>query len=262
MKPITNLRSLVPILILSLALGAQAQSKPEALPTAESILDRFIEATGGKAAHSSKKSEIVEATMKIAGMGVTGKMMRYSAPPDSMYSAVELGPAGKMESGVTSGVAWDKNAVMGARLKDGEERTQALRSARFNGVMEWRQVYSKAEVVGRETAEGEDCYKVVLTPKEGRPETQYYSVRTGLLRKTTTTAVSPMGEVQAEAVVLEYKQIDDILYPIRSREKAGSVSMDLNIMSVRWNEPIDPQLFQLPADIRALLPGAKAAQEK
>ena len=68
---------------------------------------------------------------------------------------------------------------------------------------------------------GEDCYKVLLTPATGKPETQFYSKKSGLLLKTTATAVSPMGEVAVEVEVSDYKNFDGILLPTRSKSKGA-----------------------------------------
>ena len=42
--------------------------------------------------------------------------------------------------------------------------------------------------------------------------------------KTAATAVSPMGEVAVEVEVSDYKNFDGILFPTRSRQKAGGAT--------------------------------------
>ena len=88
--------------------------------------------------------------------------------PDKEYSVVELGPIGKIESGFTNGVAWEKSAILGPRVKTGDEKDQAAREAHFNGQAEWRTIFPKAETTGSESVNGEDCYKVLLTPPTGK----------------------------------------------------------------------------------------------
>ena len=87
-------------------------------------------------------------------------------------------------------------------MKNGDEKDQAQREALFNAQVDWRKIFPKVETTGSESVNGEDCYKVLLTPPTGKPETQYYSKKSGLLLKTTTTAVSPMGEVAVEVEVI------------------------------------------------------------
>ena len=83
------------------------------------------------------------------------------------------------------GVAWDKNPMLGPRIKSGDRKAQALREGTFNASVHWREFYPKVETTGTETVDGELCYKVVLTPKEGNPETTYYQKKSGFAVKTT-----------------------------------------------------------------------------
>jgi zinc protease len=184
---------------------------------------------------------------------LNGKLTRYAVAPDKEYSVVELGPLGKIESGVNNGVAWEKSAILGPRIKSGDEKEQAAREARFNAQVDWRKIFPKAETTGSEPVNGEDCYKVVLTPATGKPETQFYSKKSGLLLKTAATAVSPMGEVAVEVEVSDYKNFDGILYPTRSKQKAGAQQLDIAITSVNMEQAIPAELLELPAEIKTLI---------
>ena len=227
---------------------------------AAAILDRYVEVTGGKVAYQKLISEVIEGTLSLPEQGLSGKLIRYSLPPDKEYSVVDVPQVGKFESGFTNGVAWDKTSMLGPRLKTGEEMLQAQREARFNASYLWRSVYAKAETSGVEMVEGEECDKVILTPKAGRAETQYYSRVTGLLVKTVMVAASPMGDVNAESIVSNYKPYGGILYPTRSVQKAGQQKVELNVTKVTFNEPIPAEYFETPAEIKALVgkAGAKA----
>lgn len=231
----------------------RGQAPARGLPSAESILDRYVEVTGGKAAYAQHSSEIMMGTIAFPEQGLSGRLTRYSTAPDQEYSVVELGPIGKIESGVFGGVAWEKSAILGPRIKSGDEKDQALREARFNAPVEWRAIFPKAITAGKETVNGEECYKVTLSPATGKPENQFYSIKTGLLLKTTATAVSPMGEVAVEVEVSDYKKFGGMLYPTRSKQKAGEQELDIAVTSVSLDEPVPAQYFELPADVKAVL---------
>jgi zinc protease len=227
------------------------------LPKAETILDHYVEVTGGKAAYEQHKTEVMRGTIAFPAQGLTGQLTRYSAAPDKEYSMVELGPIGKIESGVADGIAWEKSVILGPRVKDGDEKDQAVRQSRFNAPLEWRKIYPKVETTGVDTAEGEECYKVVLTPATGKPETQFFSKKSGLLVKTTATAASPMGNVDVEVAVSDYKNFGGVLMPTRSKQKAGGQELEISVGNVGVNEAIPPDIFNPPADVKALLDKAK-----
>src|SRR5258706_11990987 len=225
----------------------------DALPKAEAILDRYVEVTGGKAAYEKRKTEVVTGTMAFPAQGLKGTMTRYGAEPNQSYVTIELEGIGKLESGTSGGISWDKNPIMGARVKSGEEKAQASRESRFNEPIHWRELYSKAETVAVEAVDGDDCYKVVMTPTEGKPETQYFSKKTGLIVKSVLTAVSPMGEIQAEGFSSDYKEFGGVKVPTKIVQKAAGQEFIVTIETVKINESLPSDRFEPPTEIKALL---------
>lgn len=237
---------------------AAAFTSAQPLPKAETILDRFVEVTGGKAAYQKHTHEKMTGTILVPEVNMTGNLTRYAIAPDQEYSVLELGPLGKAESGFSNGVAWEKNAITGPRVKSGDEKAQAEREARFNAQVDWRKVFAKVETTGSETVNGEECYKVQVTPAAGKPETQFYSKKSGLLLKTATTAVSPMGEIPVEVEVSDYKNFDGVLAPTHSKSKMGPQRLDISITDLSFDQPLPADLFELPVEIKALVDKAAA----
>jgi hypothetical protein len=225
----------------------------DALPKAETILDHFIEVTGGKVAYEKRTSETMTGTVEISAQNLTGKLTAYSAPPDKAYRMMEIDGVGKFEEGATGGVAWSNDPINGPRLKSGEEKAQSLREALFNGQVNWRQMYAKAEMAGVESIDGEECYKVMLTPADGKPETMYYQKKSGLAVKMTTVASSPMGEFPVEQVLSGYKDFDGVKMPTKMVEKTAGQEIVITIQTVQINQDIPADRFNPPAAIKTLL---------
>jgi zinc protease len=232
----------------------------EPLPKAETIMDRFIEVTGGKAAYDKRKNKVSTGTIEMAAMNLKGSMTRYSAAPDKSYVSMELDGVGKIEQGTTANVAWQKDVMQGARVKSGEEKAQAIREGVFNAPVNWKKMFPKAETTGVETIDGEVCYKVVLTPADGKPETTYYQKKSGLAVKTVATAASPMGDVEVEVDVSDYKDFDGVLMPTKMVQKFAGQEMAMTVQTVKINQEIPAERFDPPAEIKALLD--KATPEK
>jgi hypothetical protein len=235
-----------------------AQTDP--LPKAETILDHYVEVTGGKAAYEKRKNEVITGSLEAKAQGLKGTIKRYSAEPAQDYSVIEIDGVGKVEAGMSNGVAWEKSAIFGPRVKSGEEKLQAVREGTFNASLHWRDQYPKVETIGTDTIEGELCYKVLLTPAEGKPETTYFQKKSGLAVKTTTIAVTQMGEVPSEIVILEYKTFSGVTVPTKIVQKASGLEMTLIFEDVKINQPIPADRFDPPAEIKALL--TKAAEKK
>src|ERR1700676_1539520 len=94
--------------LLAIAFTGLAYAADEdALPTGASILDRYIEVTGGKEAYAKHKSEIQSGTLEFPAQGLKAKITRYAAEPDNYLASVEITGIGKIDTGVTDGIAWD-----------------------------------------------------------------------------------------------------------------------------------------------------------
>ena len=159
-----------------------------------------------------------------------------------------------MQSNQTNGgVAWEKSSLLGIRVKAGEEKTQALREGVFNAAMQWRKIYSKVETTGSDIIAGEECYKVLLTPATGNPETMFFSKKTGLLMKTTMIAVNQMGEVPVDSSLTDYKNFNGMLLPTKVTERAAGQEFTITIQSVAINPEIPAGRFDLPAEVKALI---------
>ena len=225
----------------------------DVLPSAESILDRYIQVTGGKQAYESRKSEIFHGTLDYAGLGVKGTIIRYAAEPDRYYASLDIEGLGKVEMGLNGSIAWENSALLGPRIKSGVERAEAVREASLNAAVNWRRIYPKVETTGTEMIDGEECYKVVMTPEEGRPMVGYYQKKSGLQVKLTTVSSTQMGDIPVELIASDYKNFGGILEPAKVTQKAGPQEFTVILQSVEVNPAIPPERFALPAEVRALV---------
>ena len=231
----------------------------EPLPKAETILDRSVEVTGGKAAYEKRKSEITTGTFEFSGKGVKGTIAIYSDISNNQYTAVDIEGIGLIESGVYNGTGWESNPMQGTRLKEGAEKADALRDAAFNGPIRWRELYSKAETTGIEDVNGEPAYKVVLTPKTGSPATMYFSKKSGLALKRTATVSNPMGEIPMEMMFSDYKDMSGVLMPTKMRQSVMGQEFEITITDQKVNTEIPKDRFVPPAEVQKLLAKPAAA---
>lgn len=236
---------------LSVSLLAAVSALAQA-PTAESILDRFVEVTGGKAAYERVKGETMTGTMEMKAQGVKGKTVSYRGPNLKSYMAMEIEGAGKIEQGVVDGVAWEKSAMNGPRIKTGEERAFQIREALIARDAHWREAYEKAELQGEEACGDATCYKLLLAPKGGgRPETHFFDKATGLRAKTTTVLSTQMGDLPVEMLFSEYKEFSGLKVPTKTVNKMAGQEFQLLVNSVDIG-PVPVEKFALPPDVKAL----------
>jgi outer membrane lipoprotein-sorting protein len=236
-------------LVLSLALARAADD----LPKAETILDKYIEATGGKAAYQKHHSEIQKGAIELAAMGLKGTVTTYRAEPDKSYSEIELAGLGRTREGSDGQIFWSLSAMMGPHVKEGAEKAQAELAARFNAELNWRTLFKEAKTTGVDTVDGKECYKVVLTPAEGSAITQCYDKQTNLMVKMTMTAQSPLGEQTVDSFATDYRKEGDVLVAHKIKQSLAGQDMVLSIDSVTFNTEIPKDKFALPDEIKALV---------
>ena len=222
------------------------------LPSAESILDRYVEVTGGREAYEKRTSEVAHGKMEMGAIGISGELKSYSKP-GLQYLVIELTGVGKIEQGVKDGIAWENSILQGPRILTGDELAATLRDAVFNGPIHWRKIYPTVETVGIESINGEDAYRVLQTPADGNAVTMHYSVKTGLAIKLATTVANQLGNIPVEAIMSEYKEFEGILAPTKVVETAAGQTITITVDSMEMNVDIPDERFDLPEAVKALL---------
>jgi hypothetical protein len=238
------------VMVLAAA-GARLRAADE-LPKADTILDKSVEATGGKAAFEKLHTAVITGSMELPAMGIKGTITITKAEPDKSLAEIEITGVGSIKDGYDGKVAWEIHPMMGARLKDGDEKAAAIREAHFHEE-NWRDDFKKVETVGSETVDGKDCYKLLLTPNQGSPLTEYYDKKTNLLVKIASTANTPMGEIAVEVMPGDYRKEGDVLVAHKMQMNQAGQEITITMDTFKYNVDIPKDKFDLPADIKALV---------
>ena len=229
----------------------------EAGPDAADVLDRHVEAIGGRAAHAALKTRITKMRIEFKTMGFTADATYFLARPRNALVRMTGELIGTFQQGVFGDVAWESSSTGGPRLKQGVERAAAFREASLDGVVHWREVYEKAEHAGTATVEDRHCHKIVLSPKEGHSETHYYDHESYLLIKSELVIEHPMGQLPAEVYLDDYRRVDGVLLPFGMRTTLPGDERLNTVLSVKHNVDFPEDLFALPAEVEALTNAAK-----
>jgi zinc protease len=245
------------ILSAVLGLSVRAASAADPLPTADTVLDQYIEATGGKAAYEKLKNRVAKGTIEVTGAGLKGTITLKEAAPGQRFVEVDIEGVGKSTEGTDGTVAWTVSTLTGDRVLDGEEKNHAILEAIFNGELNWKKKYEKVECTGIEVVEGKPAYKIVLTPKEGKPVVHFYDKNSHLIVKAVVTQKSPMGEITAESIPSDYKKVDGILISHSAKQKVLTQEIVMKITEIKHNVDLPADTFKTPAAIQELIEKAK-----
>ena len=255
---IHGVRRIFIAITLSLILGSLtgtgiAQIAPQALPKAEQILDRYIEAIGGLAAMEKINNRVTKGTMDIPAAGIKLSVTVYQARPNKSYSLVESAATGRIETGSDGEVAWQITATGGPQIFEGKEKASQLHLNIFDRLAYWRKAFKQVETTGMEDVAGKSCYKVLATPPDLAPQTLFFDKESGLLVKLSMTTESQMGPIPVESFPSDYRPIDGILMPRKNVIKTVGPERVATVDSIEHNVNLPPDRFALPPEIKALI---------
>lgn len=236
-------------------------------PAAKEIMEKYIEATGGRAAYEKLKSREAVGSMEIPQQGLKGQTNLLQAAPNRMRMKVDLGGFGSQTTGTDGENAWSVDTIQGARMLTGDEKASMIRQATFNSELNWETLYKEVKAEAEEDVNGKPAYAVTMVTHDGQKSTNYYDKESGLLVKTMTVAKSPMGEIPMESWYAEYKEVDGIKVPHKTTiSSAMGMQIVMTIDSLKHNAELPADAFAMPDEVKKLMnpgqPSPAPAEEK
>jgi outer membrane lipoprotein-sorting protein len=235
-----------------LALGALALSLPALAQTPAEIFSRFVAATGGAAAYAKVKSQETKGTISIPAQGSSGSfVMRYKAPGKVVMSATMPG-IGEMGQGYDGKIGWSRDPFSGTRTLQGAELAQIVNELILsNNPGAYNKVFSKIELLKPGKVGKQPALRVKLTPKVGGPQTLYFDPKTYLMLRRDAEVVTAQGSVPAENYFSDYRVVDGVKMPFKTRTVTGMGEQQMQISQVKNNLSLDDKIFSKPASTPA-----------
>lgn len=231
------------------------------LPPAAEIIDRYVEATGGREAYGKIQNRVTTATIDIPMQGMTMEMTVYSARPDRFYSIMESAALGTIERGFDGEVAWENSPMSGPQVKEGTERGDIKRDAVFDKYIKWRELYKEAVCVGIDTLDGGPAFKVVMTPMEGNEQVIYFDKESGLIVRVESVVETPMGTVPFVTTLNDYRDVGGVLLAHKLMVTIMGQERLITTEKVEYNVELPAGRFDLPAEIRELMEKRKEKEQ-
>lgn len=231
----------------------------EDLPTADEVLEKSLEASGGREAYEKVTSQVTKATLEIVGAGMTADITGYNDGKNSRQ-VINIPGMGEMQEGCNGEIAWTMDAMMGPRLLKGAERAFAVRTASLRAPLEIDKHYKEKKCEGVEKVGDKDCYKLAMTPKEGKVEYWFIDKATHLAVRTKVTIQSAMGEIESVIDMSDYREVGGLKIPFTVNIQQGMQQLKVVTSKVEHNVEVPAEKTALPAEIKALVDKEKAKE--
>jgi len=217
-------------------------------PTAAALVERYINAIGGRAAWIRIKTHLGTGSIQVLPMTDIGTFETYSRAPNQTCGVMKLVRLGEFRSGFDGERGWSQNPRDGFKYSPPEKQAADKRNSDFYQYMHFKKHFADAKVTDIEEVEGSSAYVIEATPVgEDEPERIYFDVHTHLLVRHDTIDRDSKGEkTQSIAYFSDYRDVDGIKVAFNIRLVRGSVTMLMKIKEVKNNVDIDDSMFAPP----------------
>lgn len=236
--------SVVCILLLSLT------SVPGIGQDASGVLEKLIEANGGRKALENIKDTLIAGTFDLTQMGMSGTMTISHKEPNMFRQDIEV--MGMVVTNAFDGeVGWMINPQTGASEELPEDlQGQAKRGALGYGsaILLHPEKYGITyKLKGEETVDDIKCTVLEQVYTDGHVALMYLDNSTHLLYKTRQPTLNQMGvEVETDAVFSDYKDVDGIPSPhLVTIYQDGEEFAVMTVSEIKYNNGFEASLFKM-----------------
>ncbi len=231
-------------LVLSAITLAFGQDKA---PTVDQIIDKYVQAIGGKAAVEKQTSRVGKGTFEVPAFGANGTIEVYAKAPNKTFSVINIDGFGVVQQGFTGTAGWSSDPQSGMRDLSGSELAAAKLDAEFYRDIKLKELYPKMELKGKEKLASGEAYVLVATPASGSPETLYFDVQSGLLVRQDGKRESPQGALNIQVLFEDYKEVDGVKVPFTIKQNSDAISFVIRLSEIKHNVTIDDAKFNKPS---------------
>src|ERR1043165_4114417 len=229
------------ILSLTSTPGSSERKANTEAPTLEQILDKYVQALGGRASLEKVNSRASKGAFTSIHLKTKGPIELYAKAPNKWLMVLVAQGYGNYRRGFNGTVAWEKypgsdsaNNLSGFSKRDAE----------FYLPLKFREMYPNATLKDSETL-GEHETLVLEAPAAGNPKRWYFDNKSGLLLRTETRNSS--GKVLDSVDYDDYRLVDGSQEPfsIRLVDRDGT-DFNIKLSEVKHNILIDEVSFDKP----------------
>ena len=221
-------------------------SAASSLPPADQILDRYVQAIGGRDAWKKMTSRISTGTIDVPAMNLSGTIEIREKAPNRIVATITFNSA-RFSQGYDGSIGWTNDTQNGLREQTGEELTETKRDADFYHPLDLHTLYSKFAVTGIEKVNDRDAYAVEATSPEGGTDKMYFDVQSGLVLRIVGQHHMPEGVTSFTEDLSDYREVDGIRLPFKVQQQSADSTYTIEFKEVRQNVPIEDSAFAKPA---------------
>ena len=226
--------------------------EPESKP-AQQIIERYVEALGGREAVRSHTSMHISGQLRFPGnKGFSSPIEIFSARTNRFFLQVQL-PEGLHRQGCDGRRYWRATGT-DVKFATGKDLEQLLAMRDFDAELHEPGAYRSMETLGTIMVGDRRCFQVLLIRQSGEVFDEFFDAETGLLHQRRRTDEARGGSRQLLEAYGDYRRFGNQLMPAQQVFTALQYREELTVSKVEWDN-VPETVFDPPPDLKALAQG-------
>lgn len=234
------------------AIAAGQVQSPQKLPTVDDVLQRYIDATGGKDALLQHKSMTVHGRYQVPAAKLDIETVFYTKDGKLLWKAKLPGGA-SASSGYDGHTGWNVDGNGKATVQSGDEVRSVARDADMYYHLHVMKYFKSMEVVDVREFNGRQCYHLKGITNWGRVNEHFYDLQSGLLQGYAFNTAWRGGKGDATETFEDYKTFGGVLMPTKTTSREGDELAISLVTSITYND-VDDAVFALPEAVKKAQP--------
>jgi hypothetical protein len=220
-----------------------AEAKEPTGPSADQLIDKYVQAVGGAAAIEKITSRVMKGTITFGDRNIPIDI--YSKEPDKRVSFTHTHD-GDSITAFDGHEGWLGVPKRPVREMHGPDIDAAAMDADLHFAAHLKAMFSEAKVQGAEKINGHDAY-LVIGRREGKtPLRLYFDEQSGLLVRLVRFGETPLGRLPTQIDYADYREAGGVKIPFRWTLARPSGLFTIQVADVKQNVPVDDAKFAKP----------------
>ncbi|WP_234735245.1 insulinase family protein [Tellurirhabdus bombi] len=211
--------------------------------TAAQVIDKYIQAIGGKEALAKISDLSISMTTEVQGRTMN-MVQKAKAPNKSSMSATVMGM--EMMKMVSDGQKASRTMRGQTQVLEGKEAQQLLLTNGLFPELRFAENGVKSTLAGTEKVDGKDAYKITNTSADGAVSwSDFYDATTGLKVQSVVSQNGPQGPVEQVVGIGDYKEVNGVKIPHTLKQSFGPMQLSLIVDKVDVNKGLKDSDFKV-----------------
>lgn len=213
------------------------------LPEAEAVLEKAVQAVGGRTLIDAVESYYLESVMQVPAQNLTASSKLWWHE-GRFHAVTEMPGVGVTRVWGDDTTIWAEDPINGRRKVEGVEAHQTRWGNAIVLAADWKRYFSAARTQTRRETQDGVLIDVVLTADNGDEVVLSFDETSGLLREQHFKQASPMGAMPVRLEYHEYQELSGLLVPMRAVMDLGVMTAETKLRKLQTNIAIADDLLR------------------